>query len=93
MLGNAFEYCLDGNSGTYGLTNEQLASITVDPYGTYPLADNNKIMRGGSCTKAGYECRSGDRSVSNNWDSNWGTTGFRLVCPLPGETFAEPVLP
>lgn len=94
MLGNVQEYCLEGLTAGYGLTNEQLASETpvVDPYGS-ATSTNNKIMRGGAYSASDYECRSGDRHVDNHVDAAWASSGFRLVCALPYETFAEPVLP
>ena len=102
MHGNAHEYCLDACpsgdvANNYGLSIEALASDepTVDPYGPSDdvVAESRRIMRGGSCGSEYYGCRSGDRSQKNHPDSPWSTTGCRLVCPLPGATFPDPVIP
>ena len=102
MHGNAHEYCLDACpsgdvANNYGLSPEALASDepTVDPYGPSGsvVSDSNRIMRGGSCGSEYYGCRSGDRSQKNHPDSAWTTTGCRFVCPLPGATFPDPVIP
>lgn len=94
MLGNAGEFCLDVSSSSYGLTDEQLASETpvVDPYGAVNPTGYMRV-RGGCIASAGYVCRAGDRSVYHHRDAGSDKYGYRLVCPLPGATFAEPVLP
>ena len=94
MLGNLCEVCLEGLDAKYGLTDEQLASNTpvTDPYGPVAVSDND-VLRGGSYSLDVTKARSGDRTTQTHKSSTWGDPGYRLVCPLPGETFADPVLP
>ena len=96
MHGNAHEYCLDARSNSYGLSAEALASDepTVDPYGPSSgiTSASNRLMRGGSYGSDFYKCRSGDRGQDNHPDSAWTSTGCRVVCPLPGATFPDPVI-
>ena len=97
MYGNVSEYCLDIYTDGYGLTTEQLSSGTpvVDPFGPYKDAKStsNKILRGGHSSLGAWECRNGDRSVANHPDTSNDKYGYRLVCPLPGATFPDPVIP
>ena len=91
------EYCLDIFEDNYGLTAEQLSSETpvVDPFGPYKNATptSNKILRGGHYANGSWECRNSDRSLSHHPDTSNDKSGYRLVCPLPGATFPDPVIP
>ena len=97
MHGNLIEYCLDAYTTSMGLSDEQFLSETpvVDPFGAYSgVTDGtHRICRGGRYNGASYICRSDERSDANHPDSSRAEFGYRLVCPLPGETFPEPVIP
>ena len=99
MHGNLAEYCLDAVSDKMGLTDGQLGSETpvTDPFGAYSgvVSDTQRMFRGGAYSSDFFRCRSGNRNneSANHPDSAWPSLGYRLVCPLPGATFAEPVIP
>ena len=97
MHGNVTEYCLDANVENMGLTDGQFLSETpvTDPYGAHENVTDvtHRTCRGGHYNGAFYTCRSAERYDANHPDADRPEYGYRLVCPLPGETFPEPVIP
>ncbi len=97
MHGNVTEYCLDAHIENMGLTDGQFLSETpvTDPYGAYENVTDgtHRTCRGGNYNGAFYTCRSAERYDANHPDADRPEYGYRLVCPLPGETFPEPVIP
>jgi len=83
MSGNANEYCLQylwkgGNS--YGLSDDAMAGVAVDPIGaTSDLSNITRVNRGGSFDATSKDCRLASRGTGNDGSR---TTGFRLCAPV-----------
>ena len=76
MHGNILEWCHDWHKKEYAITDEP------DPHG--PGKTKNRILRGGSWSSAGRDCRSADRhDYAPGFEGH--RVGFRLakVVPLP----------
>ena len=85
MMGNVAEYCLQwldkGVTDTYGLTEEQLRGVAIDPTGVASgdCKSATRINRGGTCTVTDKKnLRAALRGQGNNGSS---TQGFRLCAP------------
>ncbi|MDR2342427.1 MAG: formylglycine-generating enzyme family protein [Campylobacteraceae bacterium] len=91
IYGHLFEYVSDWYDDDYGLTNEELADITVDPKG--PSNGIKRIVRGGSYlskdsapskqNNGWASMRSAYRSGVEQYNEKYNNVGFRLLLEIP----------